>query len=626
MVVTCQTSTLTRVQIAVLVLFLLLTRIQDSQTASLPPTTTISGIGSPCTDGLTEYVHRMRVSPLSEVDRLMRGMNMISYAGPRGFWFNLGNGTMVWESVEPYWFRIGFDEERLETDLDALQTMGVKYVRSYALIFQFLEWHPMNGYTGLNTSSIANFNTFLRELSYRGMILTVTFMTPLWSLIDHPSLLQYYRVFNSSSGMSAGALQSVRDAVVDFVEHYQSNDVIFSWDLVGGFSEFISHLRDPINGFGLDVNPVSMFDFIKTTANEIRGVDEDHLVTMSDDWPQNFGEDSWLNGHVPPFYNESLLDLVDYVSVRVFSDNSTLPVIRYLRKPVMISEIASTQPLNTDRQLNSKMLLDAYADAINKSYSGFAPWEFSRTAVLHQQHDPGSENLQCNWTWDALLLFSLYRDDTVSFLSTSDYCLLSTQPIIDIYGHVTFELFLPEDVGQNEIMVSLASGNLIMATDGALNSHLNISIPAYQRDELEVLGAANTLVTVSKLGKLVETGIRIENCSSWTSSVVHYQSRRVHFVLNAFEPADVIIENGLFNLVTARNYRIVNSNLASGDVLESLAQANQYLELLFSIEEGSILIKVTPLVDLLNLFSVGTSIAVIVVSIGVYCYMDRRRP
>jgi hypothetical protein len=582
----------------------------------------VEDVATPC-NGAPQTEHGMRVAPLSQAEKLMRGMNMVSRASPGGFWFHLENGTKVWESAEPYWFKEGFDEDLLKHDLDALQTMGVRYVRCCALIFQFMNWNPITGYTGLNASTVANFDQLLEELSYRQMILTVTFLTPLWSMNEHPSLLEYYRVFNSSTGMSSGALSSIRLAMVDFVDRYQSSQVIFSWDLVGGFSEFIGTLLDTTTGFSLDVDVTSIFNFVEDTAEDIRGVVDEQLVTMSDDWPGSFGEESWQAGLVPTLYNKSLLNLVDYVSLRFHSDNATLPTIQHTVKPVLVSEIASTQPFTRDRRVNSDLLLDAYTEAVNKGYSGFAPWEFSRTTIVSPENETGDENQDHLWTWDALLLFTLYRNDTVSFLNTTDYSLLATQPAFDVHGHVTIELSLLEDVSHNGIAVTLASRNLIMSNEGLSNCYLNTSV-IHLDGQLNVLGTANALVKTSRLERMIETGISIENCTSWIASVGQYGPSRIRFNLNSSEPADVSIENGAFGLLVARNYRVVVSDLSSEDVWEGLAQADECLKLCFDVEAGSMLIRVSPLAELLDVLSIGTSILVIVVSIVVYFYIDRK--
>jgi hypothetical protein len=575
-------------------------------------------------DHLERDVHRTSVAPLAESEKLRRGMNMLSYASREGFWFQLDNGSLVWENIEPYWLRIGFNPETLEADLNSLQVMGVRYVRSSALIFQFMNWDESDGYTGLNSSAIANFDVFLEELGRRGMLLTPTLISPAWTPVEHPSLMQYYRVFNSSTGMSPGALDGICDAMVDFSQHYWSSDVIYSWDLVGGFSEFIALLTNSTGGFGFDVNPVAMFDFIEDAADQIRAVDTEHKVTMTDEWPWNFDEESWNAGEVPPLYNESLINLVDYVSVSLFSEDPTLPGIRLMQKPFVLSEVASSRVFDIDRETSSRMIIDTYAEVINKSYSGFAPWEFSRTSVLHEPADPLESDSIHDWTWDALLLFSLYRSDAPDFVSTSDYRLLSSEPEIDTHGHVALDFFLPEGIGGTNLTLQVVSENLIMATSKAVNSPLNIIQQVYGHEELDTMVTGRILAEVQGAGQLTETGIQVENCSSWTASVSRYKSRQLHFTLNALSEADIVVENGLFGLVERRNYRVVITDLVEGGTTESVAEATSNLELHFVAAEGAHLIMVTPLVDLLNMLSIGASATVVLLSLVVYCYADRR--
>jgi len=167
---------------------------------------------------------RMSVSPLADSDLLMRGINMAWYTNTQTVQFTLEDETVVNEDITPYWFRIGFDLDILRADLDALQTMGVRHLRISALIFQFLNWHDDAGSMGLNTSAITNFNSFLEEVQNRGMILTVSFLGPLWSYSQHPSLMRYFRLFNETTGMNPTALFNLGQAILGFAEYYRTNE------------------------------------------------------------------------------------------------------------------------------------------------------------------------------------------------------------------------------------------------------------------------------------------------------------------------------------------------------------------------------------------------------------------
>ncbi len=566
----------------------------------------------------------MMVAPLAERDMLMCGMNMVAYPGGIGAWIDAGNGTEYWESVDPFWFRVGFNLECLESSLDTMLKMGVRYVRSCALIFQFMDWDATDGYTGLNASAIANFNIFLGELGRRGMRLTPSFMGPRWPSWSHPSLRQFYQVLNTSSGMSHAALQSVGQAIVDFVEHYQTNSVIFSWDLVSGFSGFIAHLEDPIDGFGLDVDASEIYDLMETVAEGIRVVDNRHLVTMTDDWPWSFGEESWLSGQVPPFYNESLVELVDYISVETFTDNATLPVVRYLQKPLVLSAVSSAHP--TNRSANCRLLLDTFSEAFNKSYSGFVPWELSETFVIAKPADGDPVGQVLHWTWEALLLFTLYRDDSINFLNTTDYRLLASEPVFGTDGHVTMDLFMPEEIDGSGIKTNLVSRFLVMGPPVQSNSGLNVTSLLFPMGALHSLDNAGTLVRLSGMGSIIETGVRIENSSSWTALIEDYQPRRIRLLVNSTDSADIAIDTGSFRLVAGRKYRVVETDLTSGLSTQLTVEATQFLNLSFGVQAGSMRIEIIPLVDILNLFSLGASAGAVVMSLVLYYFFGRRGP
>ncbi|MGY5860293.1 MAG: hypothetical protein RTU63_13065, partial [Candidatus Thorarchaeota archaeon] len=375
---------------------------------------------------------RLAIAPLADSKRLMRGINMAWYTNTQ---------TVAEEDVTPYWFKTGFDFDILRADLDTLQTMGVRHIRISALIFQFLNWHHEFGSQGLNASVIRTFDSFLEEVENRGMILTVSFLGPLWSYSNHPSLGEYFRIFNETSDMEPGAQYNLGQTMVNFAEYYRTNDAIHTWEIVGGFSRFTEYLSNNITGFGLTVDATDLFDLFESVAENIRAVDTEHFVTISDRWPTDYDAEWQATGLIPPNYDVRLLDASDYIALCQYSDDSTLNRAGLLLTPSVITEIGSSQLDNHSREFNSDILLNTYAEAINKSYSGFCPWEFSRNIVVHEENDTLPNHLRHDWTWDALLLFSLYRNDSVKFINTSNWYVLSSEPQFDWAGRVSFTLF-----------------------------------------------------------------------------------------------------------------------------------------------------------------------------------------
>ena len=146
------------------------------------------------------------IPPLPERDILLRGINMPWYSNTQRARMILNNGSEVYEDITPYWFKMGFDIDILREDLDAMAAMGVRHIRTTALIFQFLNWKSGSGSTGVNSTVISSFNTFLEEVKIRGMVLTVSFLAPLWAYSTHPSLMEYFQIFNRTSGLSSSAL------------------------------------------------------------------------------------------------------------------------------------------------------------------------------------------------------------------------------------------------------------------------------------------------------------------------------------------------------------------------------------------------------------------------------------
>jgi len=265
----------------------------------------------------TPEIHdqRMSIAPLPDGDLLKRGINMAWYTNTQTVQFTLEDETVVVEDITPYWFSIGFDIDILRADLDALQTMGVRHLRISALIFRFLNWHDEFGSMGLNASVIASFDSFLTEVRNRGMILTVSFLGPSWSYSEHPSLMRYFRIFNETTGMNPSAIFNLGQAMVNFAEHYRTNDEIHTWEIVSGFSRFTEYLSNSTTGFGLVIDSTSLFDFLESVAEDIRIVVDEQFVTMSDGWPQDYDDEWWATGLVPIDYDERLLDVTDYIAL-----------------------------------------------------------------------------------------------------------------------------------------------------------------------------------------------------------------------------------------------------------------------------------------------------------------------
>ncbi|MBE0527195.1 MAG: hypothetical protein IH631_09650, partial [Candidatus Thorarchaeota archaeon] len=454
----------------------------------------------------------MSIAQLAASDLLMRGVNMAWYTNTQTAQFTLSDNTVVKEDVTPYWFKIGFDRDILRADLDTLQLMGVRHIRISALIFQFLNWHDEFGNMGLNASVITTFNTFLEEVENRGMILTVSFLSPLWSYSDHPSLMEYFRIFNETSGMSPSALFNLGQAMVSFAEHYRTNDAIHTWEIVGGFSRFTEYLANFATGFGLVVDSTELFDLFASVADNIRAVDDEHFVTVSDGWPFDFDEDWWTTGLVPFGYEGRLRNLTDYIALYHHSDETIPSPVGVDVKYGAIVEITSTQPYNQSREINSDILLKAYAEAINKRYSGFCPWEFSQNIVVHEENGTLPNHLRHDWTWDALLLFSLYRNDSVKFIDTTNWYVLSSELQFDWAGRVSFTLFhRPEgvypvpfgfedersyDPADGGTIVTVLSHNLLVGDAQIINRNADSGNPLYNLEDLGTYEHATTIATI----------------------------------------------------------------------------------------------------------------------------------
>ena len=584
----------------------------------------------------------MSVAPLPDRDLLMRGINMAWYTNTQTVQFTLEDETVVEEDITPYWFSIGFDLDILRADLDALEIMGVRHLRISALIFQFLNWHDEFGSMGLNASVIATFNSFLEEVQNRGMILTVSFLGPLWSYSEHPSLMRYFRIFNETSGMNPSALFNLGQAMVSFAEHYRTNDVVHTWELVSGFSRFTEYLSNATTGFGLVIDSTSLFDFLESVAEDIRAVDDEHFVTVSDGWPLDYDDTWWATGLVPIDYDERLLEVTDYIALCQYSDNTTLNLAGSLNKPSVIVEIASSQLYNHSREVNSEVLLKAYAEAINKRYSGFCPWEFSQNLVVHEENNSISNHQRHDWTWDALLLFSLYRNGSVKFINTTNWYVLSTEPQFDQSGRISFTLFHRSenvypvpfgfedersyDPADGGTIVTVLSRNLLIGDALVINSQANSEEPLYNIENLGIYEYAKTLSTIYDVGLVEETGIRLESNHTWEAIVNRYDNLQIVMELNTTGPIGIEVESGDFTLIEGNDYTVSYTDKISGETWQDIVEADGNLTIKMSLNASSVTIRITPSPDIIGMISLGMSVSVIIISIVIFYYVNRRTP
>jgi len=572
---------------------------------------------------------RPAVAPLAESDRLLRGINMACY-------------TSTSEGLVPYWFKLGFDINILREDLNSLQTMGVRHVRISALIFQFLDWHEEFGSMGLNATVLATFSSFLQEIENRGMILTVSFLGPLWSYTDYPSLIQYFRIFNETTGLDPSALTNLGQAMTNFAEYYRMNDVIHTWELVGGFSRFTEYLSNATTGFGLTIDSTILFDFFETVADDIRAVDDVHFVTISDGWPADFDAEWESTGLIPLNYDERLPVTTDYIALSLYSDNISLHQPGIYHKSGVITEIASSQLYNYSREINSGVLLRAYTEAINQSYSGFCPWEFSEGILVNDVDETGPNHKQYDWTWDALLLFSLYRNDSVKFIETSNWYVLSSEPQFDENERISFSLFhRPEgmypppfgfkdgrnfDPAAGGTVVAILSSNLLFGNVRIVNQNADTNESLYNLDALGTYEYATTLATVYGTGTVTEVGIRLESNHSWESTVERYDQSEIMLLLNTTGPVSIEVENGDFVLIEGKDYTISYTDRNTGERWQEITEADEERMIRLVVNVSSITIQIRPSPDVLGMLSLGMSVSVIILSIVIFYYVNKRTP
>ena len=580
----------------------------------------------------------MSIAPLEESSRLLRGINMPWYSSTQKMKVTLSNGSEVYEDVTPYWLKYGFDLDILRADLDAMALMGVRHIRTTALIFQFLDWLPEFGVTGFNESVLSSFNTFLEEVQDRDMILTVSFLAPLWEYSDHPSLMQYFRIFNDTS-VVAPALCNLRTFMVSLAQRYRQSETIHTWELVSGFSLFTEYLTNSETGFGLDIDATALFNFFEETAVDIRDVADGKYVTISDGWPLQYGEDWWNTGLVPMHYDERLVDATDYISLYHISDNTSLHRAGSLIKHEVLSQVGSTQLYNYSRQRNCEVILNLYLEALNDSYSGFCPWGFSQNIVVHEGNDSLINHERHNWSWDALLLFTLYRDDSIKFINTTNWYVLSTEPQLDVFRRLSFTLFhRPEaaypapygfadgrifDPSEGGTVVTVYAENLLFGDMLITNQEYPAGSLLFGSNRLGTYDYLTTVSTISDVGHVKETGIQIHSNDTWSAVIDKYESRQIAMRVNSTGPLECNVKTGDFIPIEGNDYTVSFTDSITGKIWQEIIEADSNQTLSFFVNASSVTIRIYLSPDIAGMISLGLSVSVIVISIVIYYVADR---
>jgi len=590
-------------------------------------------------DNKDTHTPNMLIAPLNEKDLLLRGINMPWYTNTQRAKMTLSNGSEVYEDITPYWLKIGFNRDVLRADLDAMALMGVRHIRTTALIFQFLNWHPEFGRMGINESVRSNFDTFVEEVQSRGMILTVSLFAPLWNYSDHPSLMKYFRIFNATSGYNSSALDNLQANIVLLAQRYRQNDAIHTWEVVSGFSLFTECLKNQETGFGLDVDATTLFDFFEETAASIREVANGKYATISDGWPLQYNETWWNTGLVPMHYDERLQQATDYIALYHMSDNTTLRRANTLVKHEVLVQVGSTQLYNYSRQTNSRVLLDLYLEALNKSYSGFCPWAFSQNIVFNEENNTSPDSQKLDWSWDALLLFSLYRNNSIKFINTTNWYVLSTEPQIDAYGRLSFTLFhRPEaaypapygftdgrnfDPSQGGTVVTVYSENLLFGNMLITNREYPSDTLLFGSNKLGPCNYVTTISTISDVGYVKETGIQIHSNNTWNAIVDEYEPRKMALHINSTGPIECDVRNGGFIVSEGNDYTVSFTDLVSGKTWQKAIEADDNQSLSFVVNASSVVIRIFPSPDVAGMISLGLSVSAIVISIVIYYAADR---
>jgi hypothetical protein len=191
------------------------------------------------------------------------------------------------------------------------------------------------------------------------------------------------------------------------------------------------------------------------------------------------------------------------------------------------------------------------------------------------------------------------------------------------YGFVDGRSYDPADGGT---VVTVLSRNLLVGDALVINRNSNYGNPLYNLEELGICDYGSILTTIYDVGYVEEIGIRVESNHTWEAVVDKYETSQIVLEMNTTGLANIEIENGNFTLIQGNNYAVSYTDRISGATWQEVVEANENQTLRVSLNASSVTIRITLNPDVLGMLSVGMSVSVIIISIVLFYYADRRTP
>jgi hypothetical protein len=159
-----------------------------------------------------------------------------------------------------------------------------------------------------------------------------------------------------------------------------------------------------------------------------------------------------------------------------------------------------------------------------------------------------------------------------------------------------------------------------------VNRWADPDVPLFNLESLGTWEYARTLATIYDLGHVDETGIRVDSNHTWESTVEKYDTAQIMLKMNATGPVTIEIGSGKFILIEGNDYTISYTDRDSGSTWQEVVEADENRTIQFHLNASSVTIRITLSPDVLGMISLGMSVSVIIISIVIFYYADKKMP
>ena len=134
------------------------------------------------------------------------------------------------------------------------------------------------------------------------------------------------------------------------------------------------------------------------------------------------------------------------------------------------------------------------------------------------------------------------------------------------------------------------------------------------------------MATIYGTGDVIEVGIRLESNHTWESTIEKYDQSGIELMLNTTGPVSIDVASGDFVLIGGKDYTAAYTDRNSGESWQEIIEADENRTLRLIVNESSVIVRITPTPDVLGMLSLGMSVSVIILSIVIFYYVDKRTP